>query len=125
MRTHEDPSRASAIQLEPAPTTERRPSRLPHLSSSGDQFGVRLCPTLLLPDMGSAPGVISGEYTCEHEGRCRPLPSSATCSSPISRLAALAGLRPRLPLSSELRFGMNSGVTLVRTMWPQRRLPIA
>ena len=54
--------------------------------------------------------------------RCnRGLPSS----SPISRRTASSGLRPRLPLSPELCFGTNSGVTLVPTMRAQKRLPIA
>jgi hypothetical protein len=48
-----------------------------------------------------------------------------TCSSPISRHAAPAGLRPRLPISAELRFGMNSGAASGADGAARRRLPIA
>ena len=43
--------------------------------------------------------------------RC-PLP----CSSPISRRASSSAVRPLLPLSSELRFGTNSGTTPPQTV---------
>jgi methyltransferase family protein len=45
--------------------------------------------------------------------------------SPSSRRTPSSGPRPLLPLSSELRSGTNSRATLVPTMRPQRRLPIA
>ena len=45
--------------------------------------------------------------------------------SPISRRGAGWAVRPEGPISSELRVGTNSGATLVPTMRPQRRLPIA
>ncbi len=51
--------------------------------------------------------------------------SPDTSYSPNSRRTASWGLRPRLSLSSELRFGVNPGATLVPLRRRLRRLPIA
>jgi hypothetical protein len=61
----------------------------------------------------------------QHETRSDAGSSSPPRSSPNSRHAALWGLRPRLSLSAELRFGVNSGATPLPLMRPQTRLPIA
>ena len=45
--------------------------------------------------------------------------------SPISRLAASSGLRPRLPISAELRLGINSGAASGADRAARRRLPSA
>ena len=59
--------------------------------------------------------------------RTRKIPRATKSQpdSPISEGTASAGLWPRLPISSELRFGMNSRVTPASTVGSRKCLPIA
>ena len=59
------------------------------------------------------------DYRAGGIGRCRAPWVQLPSYSPISRRAASSGLRPRLPLSSELRFGMNSGAASAPTVQPE------
>ena len=67
----------------------------------------------------------TGDNSAQHVPSRKQVSSATPPRSPVLRRTASSGLRPRLPLSSDLRFGTNSRATPVPTMQPQRRLPIA
>jgi hypothetical protein len=61
--------------------------------------------------IGSHASAVGGKCLHQHEGRARGARSKRRRIRQSRDAPRGSGLRPRLPISSELRFGMNSGAT--------------